>query len=102
MLIESLIGKFSLTAKESDPNSLTILAEKRETLASILNGVELIGGAFGEDQSFSPDDIESFTLFGKPHYRITLSRAQMLRYFEYEILNFLDYKSLTQMRNYSK
>jgi hypothetical protein len=102
MNVESLIGKFSITARESDPNALTIVAESRATLASILDGIELVGGAMGEDQTFTADDIETFTLFGRPQFRATISRTQLLRYFEYEILNFLDYTSLTQMRNYAK
>lgn len=100
MNVESLIGKFSITARNDDTNALTIVAESRATLASILDGIELVGGAIGEDQSFSDDDIEPFTLFGRAQFRTTISRAQLLRYFEYEILNFLDYTSLTQMRNY--
>ena len=102
MNVESLIGKFSITAKESDPNAVTIVAEKRETLSSLLDGVELMGGAMGEDQTFTSADIEPFSLFGRPQFRTTISRAQLMRYFEYEILNFLDYTSLTQMRNYPK
>ena len=100
MNIESLVGKFSITARNDNPNALTIVAESRATLTSILDSIELIGGALGEDQAFTETDIEPFSLFGKPHFRATISRAQLLRFFEYEILNFLDYSSLTQMRNY--
>ncbi len=102
MNVESLIGKFSITSRNDDPNALTIVSESHATLVSVLDGVELMAGSIGEDQSFTDADIESFSLFGKPHFRITISRAQLLRFFEYEILNFLDYTSLTQMRNYSK
>ena len=97
--IESALGKFSITARNDNPNALTIVAEFHATLVSILDGVELVGGISGEDQAFASTDIEPFTLFGKPQFRTTISRAQLMRYFEYEILNFLDYTSLTQMRS---
>lgn len=102
MLIEAAIGKFIVTARNDSANAVTITSEKYETMVSLLDSIELVGGALGEDQAFHADDIEAFNLFGRPHFRIAISRAQLLRYFEYEILNFLDYSSLTKMRNYPK
>jgi hypothetical protein len=61
-----------------------------------------MAGALGEDQSFSGEDIHQTQLFGKTVHRATITRAQLTRYFEYEILNFLDYQSLTQMRKQQK
>lgn len=98
MLIESPIGKYAITAEKGTDNVI-VSAENKATLESILDGVELISGALGEDQAFTSDDIRPAILFGKPRHEITLSRAQLTRYFEYEILNFLTYSSLTKMRH---
>lgn len=98
MRVESAIGTFSITASNS-PDNVILSSEKHSTLSSILDSVELIGGAFGEDHSFSLSDIESFSLFGKQHFRTTLSRTQLSRFFDNEILNFLEYPSLAKMRS---
>ena len=85
-----------LADKESE--NVTVSANDANTLTSLLDGVELMAGAFGEEQSFSDDDIRPVTLFGRTRFETTLSRTQLTRYFEYEILNFLDYHSLTEMK----
>lgn len=97
MLIESSIGKYHITAA-NDESNVIVSADDRFILVSILDAVELMGGAIGEDNSFSLSDISPYTLFGKQRFEITLTRTQLARYFQYEILNFLNYKSLTQMR----
>lgn len=98
MLIESALGKFSITAANS-PDNVIVSSENQATIVSILDGVELMGGAENENPNFSPADINHTRPFGRDTFSITLSRAQLLRYFQYEIFNFLDYPSLTQMRS---
>lgn len=97
MLVESAIGKYTITSAK-DPENVVIASEKKETLISILDGVELVGGAHNENRSFSGEEIKSTKPFGRTQFQITITRTELLRYFEYEFLNFLDYPSLTQMR----
>jgi hypothetical protein len=101
MNIESAIGKYTITAS-NDPECVTISADRLSILESILDAVELMAGAIGEDNSFSLSDIQETQLFGRPLFKTTITRAQLTRYFEYEILNFLEYKSLTEMRKQQK
>lgn len=97
MIVESPVGKYSITAHKS-PANVIVSSDNQATLISILDAIELMGGAFGEDQSFSRDDISTTKLFGRTQYQTTITRTQLTRYFEYEVLNFLDYTSLTKMR----
>ena len=98
MQIISAIGKYSITAAK-EPDNVIVSSDNQSTLESILDGIELMGGAFNEDQSFSGEDIHETKLFGRPLYQTTITRTQLTRYFEYEILNFLTYPSLAQMRS---
>ena len=97
MIVETLPGRFIVTA-DKESNNVIVSADKESILISLLDSVELMAGAHGEDQSFSADDIRPVTLFGRTRFETTLSRTQLTRYFEYEILNFLDYHSLTEMK----
>jgi hypothetical protein len=99
--IESAIGKYIVTAAK-DPECVTIAADRLSILESILDAIELMAGAEGEDNSFSLSDIQETQLFGRPQFKATITRAQLTRYFQYEILNFLEYKSLTEMRRQQK
>jgi hypothetical protein len=101
MQIESALGKYTIVAEKNTDNVI-VASDNRRTIESLLDGVELMAGATGEDNSFSLSDIQETQLFGRPLFKTTITRAQLTRYFEYEILNFLEYKSLTEMRKQQK
>lgn len=99
MIVESIIGRYSIVADKYDPDRLIIHADNRETLSSILDSIELMGGAHNENQTFTENDIHPAPIFGRERYSISVSRAQFLRHLEYETLNFLTYPSLTKMHS---
>lgn len=100
MIIDSLAGRFDVTASTDD--ELLLSASSEQTLVSVLDGVELVGGAEGDDPTFSRDDIWSTTAFHRRRYHVRLTRAQLVRYFEYEVLNFLDYSSINEMHSLAR
>ena len=100
MIIDSLAGRFDVTASKVDVVRLS--ASKKQTLISVLDGVELVGGAEGEDPTFSSDDIKTSTVFRHRRYHVLITRAQLVRYFEYEILNYLTYASLSEMHSLAR
>lgn len=95
MIIDSLAGRFNVTA--SGPEELVLSASSEQTLVSVLDGVELVGGAEGEDPTFSREDIWSTTAFHRRTYHARVTRPQLVRYFEYEVLNYLTYSSINEM-----
>ena len=102
MIVETMPGRFIIVADKECPENVTLSADRQSTLISVLDSVELMGGAIGEDQSFALTDIRPITMFGRTRYETTLSRTQLTRYFQYEILNFLDYHSLSEMKGTNK
>jgi RAB protein geranylgeranyltransferase component A len=99
MIIESLVGRFTVTAQDETHVNVTSLS--RDTIVSVLDGVELVGGAEGEDRRFTSDDITEHVLMSRRRYTATLTRAELMRYLNYEVLNFLDYHSLNEMHKAS-
>lgn len=97
MIVESIAGKFSVTSAK-DPEYVIVSSDNQATIVSILDGVELVGGETDDNPTFSLTDIYQTKMFGRAQFSTRLSRPQLTRYFEYEILNFLTYPSLTQMR----
>ena len=83
MNIDSAIG--NLLVRGNGEENVLVSAHSREAIVSLLDGIELIGGAFGEDDSFDASRI----VFDDGLFSVSVSRAQLDRWFEYEILNFL-------------
>jgi hypothetical protein len=100
MIIDALIGRFDVTADGDD--HVTLSAAKRATIVSILDGVELIGGAHGEDRRFTDEDITTSIVFKRTRHNARLTKVEFIRYLEYEVLNFLTYPSLTVMQSLRK
>jgi len=99
MIVEALPGKVTIVAETPSTGSdLLVTSESRETLVSVLNLIELVGGAEGEDVAFPSSAITQLNLFGKTHYRARLSRTQVSRWLDAELHNYLDYPSIVRMR----
>lgn len=99
MIIEALPGKVTIVAETNDTDSaLFVTSESRDTLCSVLNLIELVGGAEGEDVAFPSSAITEFSLFGHTNYRARLSRTQVSRWLDAELHNYLDYPSILKMR----
>lgn len=99
MIVETLAGSITVTRSKRDADKLALTSASRDTLVSVLNGVELIGGALGEDEVLDPDElIVETNNFGKLKFTAQLTPTQYIRYLEYEVLNFMNYTSLTEMR----
>lgn len=101
MQIDSLAGRFDVTAEAGD-DTVRLSSSQRSTIVSILDGVELVGGAHGEDRRFTDDDIFTSVVFKRTRYNALLSKTELLRYLEYEVLNFLTYPSITVMQSLRK
>jgi hypothetical protein len=99
LIIESPIGRYSIVADKFDDNRVVIYADNARTLSSIVDSIELMGGAHNDSDAFDSSVIHPDPIFGRERYSLSLSRAQLLRHLEYETLNFLTYSSLTQMRS---
>lgn len=99
MIIESLVGKIEVIESRNNENLLSLISEKRETLESVLNGIELVGGTEGENRTFDvEEEIIHFNRFGKIVCSVDVSRAEFIQYLNYEVFNFLTYKSINEMR----
>lgn len=99
MIVEALPGKVTIVAETADTASaLLVTSESRDTITSVLNLIELVGGAEGEDVAFPSSAITELNLFGRIHYRVRLSRSQVSRWLDAELHNYLDYRSIVKMR----
>lgn len=103
MIIETLTGRYNVTACSPDLTApLHVTASTSDAIRSLLDSIELVGGALGEDRSFTDADIEATALFGRPAYRVTVSRAELIRFLQAEVLSYLDYTSLNAMHRSQK
>lgn len=100
MIIDSLAGRFDVTAEAGD--TVRLSSSQRSTIVSILDGVELVGGAHNENRRFTDDDIFTTIVFKRTRYNTLLSETEFIRYLEYEVLNFLTYPSITAMQSLRK
>lgn len=99
MILETLAGKIEVVTYPTDPESLLIRSENRDSVESVLNGIELVGGASGEDRIFNlEEDVQHMNRFGIMVYMTRVTRTEFIRYLEYEVLNFLHYNSINKMR----
>lgn len=100
MIVETAAGQLRAVALKTDPNLLFVSSDRAETIHSMLDGIELIGGAMSEDLDFDRSLVQQFLPPFKTEtwYSYTVSKTQFVRYLQYEVLNFLDYTSVTQMR----
>lgn len=100
MIVETAVGKLQAVALKTDPTKLVVSSSSAATIDSMLDGIELIGGAISEDQDFDRSLIETFTPPFKTEtwFSYTVTKTQFVRYLQYEVLNFMDYTSVTQMR----
>lgn len=100
MIVETAAGQLRAVALKTDPNLLSVSSDRAETIQSMLDGIELIGGAMSEDQDFDRSLIQLYVppFKSEQWYSYTVSKTQFVRYLQYEVLNFLDYTSVTQMR----
>lgn len=102
MIVETAVGQLRAVAVKDNPNQLLVSSDRRETINSMLDGIELIGGAESEDLDFDRGAIRVYTPPFKPAsehwFGYTVTKTQFVRYLQYEVLNFLDYTSVTQMR----
>lgn len=103
MIVESVVGRVNIVSTSRDTEANLVLeADAEVTLRSVLDLLELVGGAENEDTLFDAEAIEKTTRFGKAVYRTELTRTQVSRYLDAEIHNYLDYTSLGQMRKQKK
>jgi len=99
MIVDALPGKVTIVAETAGTDSLLLVtAEDESTIRSVLNLIELVGGAEGEDVAFPRSAIYPVQLFGKTNYRARLSRTQVSRWLDAELHNYLDYPSIVRMR----
>ena len=99
MIVDTEIGRFYVTAL--DDERVTVTADSPATLRSILDGIELTGAALSDSEPnpvYPPEAITPFPFFKTTRYRVTLSRSALVSFFNYEILNFLNYPSLHTMK----
>ena len=100
MIVETAAGQLRAVALKSNTDFLRVSSDKLETIYSMLDGIELVGGAESEDLDFDRTLVQTFTPPFKTEqwYSYTVSKTQFVRYLQYEVLNFLDYSSVSQMR----
>lgn len=93
MIIDSQVGRFTVTA-DASRTSLLLVSRERETLRSVLNSIELAG-----DTAYPDSVIDAFSHFGETRYRATVSRRAALLFFQVELLHYLTYPSLNKMKD---
>lgn len=100
MIVETAAGQLQAVAYKTDHDYLLVSSGRVETIHSMLDGIELVGGAMSEDLDFDRSLIKVFAPpFKTEHwFSYVVSKTQFVRYLQYEVLNFLDYTSVTQMR----
>jgi len=99
MILETLAGKIEVVVSRDKESLLSLVSDKRETLESVLYGIELVGGTESENRTFDvEEEIIHFNRFGKIVYSVDVTRTEFMRYLNYEVFNFLDYKSINEMR----
>jgi hypothetical protein len=99
VIIESLVGKIEVTQRGEEENMLNLVSEKRDALESVLNGIELVGGTESENRTFDvEEEVGHFNRFGKIVYIAKVTRSEFINYLNYEVFNFLTYKSINEMR----
>lgn len=94
MILETLVGKFTVTAQTAGLRAdLWVVADSRESLVSLLDSVELVGGAYGHERAFTDADIETVNSFGRERFRVKLTRAEVVQFIQAEVFSYLDYTS---------
>jgi hypothetical protein len=91
MIITTTAGTIYATQFDGDPDSLHVYAVDRTSIESVLRGIELVGGAEGEDRTFTSADITTVIQDPTFKYRTTVSKTEFVQYLNYEVLNFLTY-----------
>jgi len=99
VILDTLVGRIEAVEARDNDKLLSLISDKRETLESVLNGIELVGGTETENRVFNVDEeIVHFNRFGKIVYVVDVTRSEFIQYLNYEVFNFLNYKSINEMR----
>lgn len=103
MIVETLVGRYTVTADTPDLNAdLTVTSDTRVAIVSLLDAIELVGGALGEDRSFTESDIEELELFGQRRFRTRITRAELIQFLQAEVLSYLDYSTMAGFHRQQK